>query len=88
MGHSNCGAVKAAMAGQAVPGQISMLYAPIQRAVEEANGNLEAAIKANAQIQANLLATASPVLAKLIKDGSLKIAAGYYALDSGAVTIL
>jgi carbonic anhydrase len=88
MGHSNCGAVKAAMGGQAVPGQISMLYAPLQRAVEEGNGNLEAAIKANAQIQANLLATASPVLAGLIKDGKLKIAAGYYALDSGAVTIL
>lgn len=87
MGHSNCGAVKAAMGNQAVPGQISTLYAPIQRAVEEGNGNLEAAIKANAQIQANLLATASPVLAGLIKDGSLKIAAGYYALDSGAVTI-
>jgi carbonic anhydrase len=88
LGHGSCGAVMAAMAGKAVPGQISMLYAPIQPAVEEAGGNLEVAIRANAKIQANLLATASPVLADLIKGGKLKIAAGYYALDSGAVTIL
>ena len=67
LGHSNCGAVKAAMAGKAVPGQISALYAPIQPAVEAAGGNLEAAIKANAKNQANLLATASPVLAGLIE---------------------
>jgi carbonic anhydrase len=88
LGHSNCGAVKAAMAGKAVPGQISALYAPIQPALEEARGDLEAAIKANAKIQANLLATASPVLAGLIKEGNLKIAAGYYALNTGAVTLL
>jgi carbonic anhydrase len=88
LGHSNCGAVKAAMAGKAVPGQISALYAPIQPALEETHGNLEAAIKANAKIQANLLATASPVLAGLIKEGNPKIAAGYYALDTGTVTLL
>ena len=88
LGHSNCGAVKAAMAGKAVPGQISALYAPIQPAVEVAGGNLEAAIKANAKNQANLLATASPVLAGLIQQGNLKVAAGYYALDTGTVTLL
>jgi len=88
LGHSNCGAVKAALAGKAVPGQISALYAPIQPAVEEAGGNLELAIKANAKIQANLLAKASPVLAGLIEAGNLKIAAGYYALDTGTVTLL
>ena len=88
LGHSNCGAVKATMAGKAVPGQISALYAPIQPAVEEAGGNLEFAIKANAKIQANLLATASPVLSGLIRQGNLKIAAGYYALDTGTVTLV
>lgn len=88
LGHGNCGAVKAAIAGNAVPGQISTLYAPIQPAVEEAGGNLEATIKANAKIQANLLATASPVLAGQIKAGNLKIAAGYYALETGTVTFL
>jgi carbonic anhydrase len=88
LGHANCGAVKAAMEGKAVPGQISELYAPLRPAVDAAGANLDAAIKANAKIQAHLLATASPLLAGLIKEGKLKVAAGYYALDSGKVTLL
>jgi len=88
LGHSSCGAVKATIDGKAVPGQISALYAPIRPAVEAAGGDLVAAIKANAKIQANLLATASPLLAGMIKDGKLKIAAGYYDLGSGMVSVL
>jgi carbonic anhydrase len=88
LGHSNCGAVKAAIDGKPVPGQISALYAPIRPAVEAAGGNLDAAIKANANIQAKLLATASPVFASFIKDGKLKIAAGHYDLASGKVSLL
>jgi carbonic anhydrase len=88
LGHESCGAVKAAIAGEAVPGQISELFAPIRPAVEEAHGDLNAAVRSNARIQANLLSTASPVLAGLIKEGKLKIVAGYYALASGKVSLL
>lgn len=88
LGHSGCGAVKAAMAGKPVPGQISELFAPLRPAVDEGKGNLEATIKDNAKIQAHVLATASPLLAGLIKDGKLKIAAGYYALGTGEVNLL
>ncbi len=88
LGHASCGAVKAAMGGKDVPGQISELYASLRPAVDAAGGDLDAAIKANAEIQAHLLAAASPVLAGLIKQGKLKVAAGYYALDSGEVTLL
>jgi carbonic anhydrase len=88
LGHANCGAVKAAMSGKAVPGQISRLFPALQPAVEEAHGNLEEAIKANALIQAKLLATGSPLLGGLIKSGDLKVVAGYYALDTGVVTLL
>ena len=88
LGHGNCGAVKAAIDGKSVPGQISQLYAPIRPAVEAAGNNLDAAIKANAKMQANLLATASPVLAGLIKERKLKVAAGYYDLGTGKVTML
>jgi carbonic anhydrase len=88
LGHANCGAVKAAMQGKEVPGQISELYAFLRPAVDAAGGDLDAAIKANAKIQAHLLATASPVLAGLVEQGKLKIAAGYYALDGGKVTLL
>ena len=88
LGHEGCGAVKAAMAGKAVPGQISALYAPLRPAVERAGSDVVAAIKANAQIQAGLLRAASPVLAELISQGHLKVAAGYYSLGTGSVTLL
>jgi carbonic anhydrase len=88
LGHANCGAVKATIEGKAVPGQISELYALIRPAVDVAGHDLDAVIKANARIQAHLLATASPLLADLIKKGKLKVVAGYYALDTGRVTLL
>lgn len=88
MGHDGCGAVKAAIAGQTVPGQISTLFAPIRPAVERAGPDLTATIKANAQIQADLLRTASPVIAGLVGQGKLKVVAAYYELASGLVSLL
>ncbi|MEO8927099.1 MAG: carbonic anhydrase [Caulobacteraceae bacterium] len=88
LGHQGCGAVKAAIAGKAVPGQISALYRPLRPAVLQAGSDVEAVIKANARIQADLLATTSPVIAEGIKQGSLKVVAAYYDLASGKVTLL
>jgi carbonic anhydrase len=88
LGHGHCGAVKAAIKGDAVPGQISVLYAPIRAAVDQAGPDLEATIKANARIQARMLSEASPVLAGQIRSGKLKVVAAYYDLVSGAVQLL
>ena len=88
LGHGNCGAVDATLKAKAVPGQISTLYRSIRPAVEQAGSNLEAAIKANAKIQAGLLATSSPVLAEQIKNNQLKVVAAYYDLASGAVSMV
>jgi carbonic anhydrase len=88
LGHSNCGAVKATIDGKAVPGQISTLFRSIRPAVDQAGPNLEAAIRANAKIQAGLLRSSSPVLGELIGRGQLKIVAAFYDLASGAVTML
>jgi carbonic anhydrase len=88
LGHANCGAVKASIEAKAVPGQISALYPYIRPAVDQAGSNLEAAIKANAKIQAGLLRQSSPVLAEQIKQNQLKIVAGYYDLASGTVALL
>ncbi|HVC90065.1 MAG TPA: carbonic anhydrase [Acidobacteriaceae bacterium] len=88
LGHSNCGAVKAAVAGKAVPGQISTLYAHLQPAVDEAGPDYKAATKANAKIQAKLLSQASTVVSEKIKEGQLKVVAGYYDIGSGVVTLL
>ena len=88
MGHGNCGAMQAAIAGKAVPGQISGLYSYLRPAVDQAGGNLDAAIKANARIQARLLAKSSPVLGAAIKQGKLKVVASHYELATGKVTLL
>lgn len=88
MGHANCGAVAATIKGKEVPGQISALYPHIQPAVDQAGTNLEAATKANAKIQATLLSQASTVVSGMVKEGKLKVVAGYYDLGTGAVTLI
>jgi len=88
LAHQGCGAVKAAVGGKAVPGQISALYAPLQAAVEQGHHDYEATARINARIQADLLATASPVLAGLIEKGDLKVVAAYYSLETGRVSLL
>ncbi len=88
LGHSSCGAVQAAIAGKPSPGQISALYAPIRPAVQRAGPDVEAVIKANAQIQAELLRTASPVIAERVAAGKVKVVGGYYDLADGRVALL
>jgi carbonic anhydrase len=88
MGHSSCGAVKAAIQGKEVPGQISVLFPHIRPAVDQAGPNLEAATKANAKIQAALLREASPIIAGMVKESKLKVVAGYYDTRTGGVELL
>ncbi|PPQ25934.1 hypothetical protein CCS01_31385 [Rhodopila globiformis] len=88
LGHSGCGAVKAAVEGKPVPGQISTLYRLIRPAVDQANGNLVAAEKDNALNQAALLRDSSPVLSDLVRQKKLSITAGYYDLATGMVQML
>jgi carbonic anhydrase len=52
LGHSSCGAVKAAMKADSVPGQISSLYPGLRPAVEQSSGSVDKAIEMNARLQA------------------------------------
>jgi carbonic anhydrase len=92
MGHSRCGAVTAAIQssdqGTTVPGQISALFPYIRPAVEQAGPDVEATIRANVLVQAARLRESSPLLLTLIKERKLKVAAGYFDIRSGAVTLL
>lgn len=88
LGHSSCGAVKAAMKAESVPGQISTLYPHLRQAVEQSGGNLDKAIEANATIQADLLRTSSTVISEAVKAGKLKVQAGVYNLGSGKVALI
>lgn len=87
LGHSACGAVKAAMTADGVPGQISALYAPLRQAVEQSGGSFEKAIETNAKIQAGLLSSSSTVIRDAVKGGKLKVGSGVYDLASGKVTM-
>ena len=86
LGHTNCGAVKAAMTADAVPGQISSLYAPLRRAVEQSGGEVAKAIAINARVQADLLRTSSTVIRDADRAATIKVASGVYDLASGKVT--
>jgi carbonic anhydrase len=88
MGHSNCGAVKATMQGQEVPGQISSLFPHIQPGVDQGGSSLQAATEANAKWQATLLSQSSTVISGMVKAGKLKVVAGYYDLGTGNVKLL
>lgn len=87
LGHNNCGAVKAAMKADGVPGQISTLYAPLRQAVEQSNGNVDKAIEANTRIQAELLRTSSTVIRDAVKSSTLDVRAGVYDLATGKVRL-
>jgi carbonic anhydrase len=87
LGHSSCGAVKAAMKADIVPGQISSLYPHLRPAVEQSGGNVDKAIAANAAFQADLLRTSSTVIRDAVKASSIKVAAGVYDLATGRVSL-
>jgi carbonic anhydrase len=87
LGHANCGAVKAAMKAETVPGQISALYLPLRAAVDRSLGDVTKAIEINASVQADLLRTSSTVVRDAIKAGTLKVVAGVYDLATGNVAL-
>jgi len=88
IGHSNCGAVKAAMTTDTVPGQISVLYQRIYPAIEKSGGNLDKAIQANARIQAELLRASSTVIRETTKAGKLRVESAVYDLATGKVSLV
>jgi carbonic anhydrase len=87
VGHTGCGAVKAAIKGSTVPGQISALYQHLQPAIEQSGGKLEKAIEANVRIQAQLLRTSSTVIRDAVKASQLRVEAGVYDLATGKVSL-
>jgi carbonic anhydrase len=88
LGHTNCGAVSAAVAGKEVPGQISVLYQHLMPGIRDAHGDVAAAVKANVVFQTRLLRESSTVIAKAVKEQGVKVAGGVYDLGTGRVTLL
>jgi carbonic anhydrase len=93
MGHQNCGAVKATLKGQGVPGSISSVVEKIEPAVKQYKGlqndkqAFKEAVEANVRFQLNKLKS-SVIINDLVREGKLKVVGGYYDLDTGAVSIV
>jgi carbonic anhydrase len=87
LGHTNCGAISAAVAAKEVPGQISVLYQHLIPGIRGAKGDVPLAVKMNAAYQAQVLRESSTVIAKAIKNDALKVTSGSYDLGTGRVTL-
>ncbi|BAZ44775.1 carbonic anhydrase [Chondrocystis sp. NIES-4102] len=93
MGHYSCGAIKAAMSGEEVPGSIGSILSKITPAVSDYQGqekdkeSVQKAAKANVMLQVRKLKN-SPVLSELIASNQLKIVGGYFDFTTGEVTVL
>lgn len=94
LGHTDCGAVKAAVKyvkdGKPNPGHIQEFVsavAPAARAAKDQPGDWVAnAILQNVHDNVAALASRSTIIADAVKNGSLAIAGGIYDLHSGKVT--
>lgn len=91
LGHGSCGAVKATIEGNSVPGQIQSVLDFIKPALNnltsEEKKDLSTAIKANVKLQVETLKK-STVIAQLITKNKLKIVGGYYDLATAKVSLI
>jgi carbonic anhydrase len=92
LGHQHCGAVTAAVEGGEAEGHIAALVNLLRPAVEKTRGmpgdHVENAVKANVEMVVKQLRSSTPVLAKLVSEGKLKVVGAVYSLDTGKVTWL
>lgn len=93
LGHTHCGAVNAAVNLPEVPGHIVTLINAIKPAVVKAretnpNNLLDASIRQNIIMQVDQLKSLEPVLAKRVREGSIKIVGALYDLHTGKVEFL
>lgn len=96
LGHSQCGAVKAAVkhldARDALPGAIRDLVEAIKPAVARIKGmpgdRLANAVRANVEAGVARLRTLEPILTPAVREARVKVAGGVYDLRTGTVTML
>lgn len=89
MGHTNCGAIHAAIRNEPVPGQISALFPAILPAIYHAEGTDEAAVTRRHVInQVGVLTHGSTVVADAVRGGRLKVVPALYDVATGVVEVL
>jgi carbonic anhydrase len=78
--------------GGEAEGHIATLVSLIKPAVDKSRGlagdQVSNAVRLNVQMVVQQLRSSTPVLAKLLAEGKLKIVGGVYSLETGKVTWL
>jgi carbonic anhydrase len=98
LGHSDCGAMKAALEAAAGKdfdessyGRIGAAIEPLLpaiAAVPEGERDLDRCVEANAALQAARLAETQPIIAPAVEAGELAVVAAVYDLGSRAITLI
>lgn len=87
LGHSECGAVQAAMASTPLTPLLEDLVKPI-RASFHIGDTLTGAIQSNIRAAAGLLTRRSAMLEEACTSGRLRISSAYFDIATGVVTLL
>ena len=91
LGHEDCGAVKATVAGGKAEGHIDAIVQAIKPAVAIAKKKpgslLNNAIAQNVDMVVERLQTSQPILAHALQTGRVKIVGGVYNLKDGSVDL-
>lgn len=92
VGHSQCGAVSAAVAGGETPGHIRSIVEAIAPAAQEVKAEkgdqVDNTVRAHARRVAAVLARTAPLLQPAAKEGRLMILPARYDLRTGKVELL
>jgi carbonic anhydrase len=99
LGHSDCGAVKAAIGavteGKTYPpstygaiGRVVDLLVPTVRSLPPDERNPARCVPANAIAQAQAIEARGPIIAPAVAAGSVRVVAGVYNIANGAVSIV
>jgi len=92
LGHTQCGAVTAAVAGGEAPGHLKSIVESLSAAVAMAKKKpgdpVDNAVRINAKQEANTLTQTEPIVAEAVKTGSVKVVAAKYDIATGQVEFL
>ena len=91
LGHTECGAVKAAILGHDEDGDVGPLLTELRPAVADSKGQpgdpVANAVRENVKLVMQKLQE-SPELSEMVKSGELKIIGGVYDLQTGKIEML
>lgn len=97
LGHTNCGAVDAAIKvvkdGVQLPGHLPDLINDIRPAAEFAlkekpDDPLQTAVVENVRLNARALAQSTPIISEFVAGGKLKVVGGVYDLATGKIALV